>query len=225
MRWLAVLLMVLLAIALMAGPGCTLGEDSEANASNGAEVEGEAAPEPSGTEFTLDIGGGGGGVFAVDMFVKIDGIDGESKDEKHEKWIDILSFSHGVSLPGGSLSVSTGRSAERATHGDFTMVKTIDKATPKLYLYCSNGQHIPSVKFELCRAGGDKETYMEYEMTDVIVSSVSTETTVQGGEALPIEEVSFRYGKIVWTYTEFDDTGKAKGQVESFFDVFTNTGG
>ena len=225
MRWLAVLLMALLAIALIVGPGCTLGEDSEANASNGAEDEGDVAPEPSGTEFVLDIGVEGGGVFAVDMFVKIDGIDGESKDENHEKWIDILSFSHGISQPGGSLSVSTSRSAERATHGDFTVVKTIDKATPKLHLYCSNGQHIPGVKFELCRAGGDKETYMEYEMTDVIVSSVSTETAVQGGEALPIEEVSFRYGKIEWAYTEFDDTGKAKGKVESFWDVTTNMGG
>jgi len=164
---------------------------------------------------------------AFDSFLKLDGIPGECTDEKHSDWIEILSFSHGVSqLSSGSVSSGGSRSAERCDHSDFSIVKTLDKASPKLNLYCSNGDHIKEVKVELCRAGGDKQKYMEYKMADVIVSSVRPGGSSQGGEALPLEEVSFAYGKITWSYTETDHkTGKPKGSLETHWDLHANKGG
>jgi type VI secretion system secreted protein Hcp len=220
MKKLVNILVPLLILALLLGAGCTASNDTEANAHDAQPVE-ASPPVPNGGEYIL--GGGGGGVFAVDMFVKIDGIDGESTDKNHEGWIDVLAWSWDMSRPEGGLATSGGRLATgRVTHGDFSVVKTIDKSTPKLHLKCANGQHIPSVTLELCRANGEQETYMEYELTDVIVSSVSMSTTVQGGETFPIEEVSFNYGKIEWTYTEYDAEGKAKGTVEAGWDVSAN---
>lgn len=164
---------------------------------------------------------------AFDAFLKIKGVDGESTDDKHSNWIEILSYSHGVSQMGsGSVSSGGGRSAERCDHSDFSIVKTLDKATPKLNLYCSDGTHVPEVKVELCRAGGAKEKYMEYKLEDVIISSVRPGGSAQGGEALPLEEVSFNYGKITWTYNELDHkTGKNKGSVEAHWDLHANKGG
>jgi type VI secretion system secreted protein Hcp len=163
---------------------------------------------------------------AFDAFLKIDGIPGESTDSKHAAQIEILSFSHGLSQPSaGSRSTSGAASAERCNHQDFSVVKTLDKASAKLALHCCNGKHIPSVVLELCRATGDKQPYMKYSMKDVIVSSVRPGGSAQGGEQLPLEEVSFNYGEIKWEYVETDHgTGKPKGNVAAEWSLKENKG-
>jgi type VI secretion system secreted protein Hcp len=164
---------------------------------------------------------------AFDCFLKIQTIPGECTDDKHAQWIEVLSFSHGVSqTSSGSSSSGGGRSAERCDHQDFSVVKTLDKCSPKLALSCCDGTHIDMVKVELCRATGDKQKYMEFLMNDVIVASVRPGGSAQGGEALPLEEVSFNYGKIEWIYTETDHkTGKPKGDVKANWSLVTNKGG
>jgi len=164
---------------------------------------------------------------AFDAFLKIDTIPGECTDDKHTDWIEILSFSHGVSqMVSGSVSSGGGRSAERCDHADFSVVKSLDKASAKLNLACCNGEHIANIEFELCRATGDKSRYMQIVMGDSVVSSVRPGGSSQGGEALPLEEVAFAYGKIKWTYTEQDHkTGQPKGDISSFWDLTSNTGG
>ncbi len=164
---------------------------------------------------------------AFDTFLKIGTIPGESTDDKHKDWIEVLSFSHGVSQPAtGSVSSGGARSAERCDHSDFSIVKSLDKASPKLNLACCNGEHIKEVTVELCRATQDKARYMQYKMEDVIVTSVRPGGSAQGGETLPLEEVSFNYAKISWVYTETDHkTGKAKGDVQTHWDQGANKGG
>jgi len=164
---------------------------------------------------------------AFDCFLKVDGVDGECTDDKHQKWIEVLSYSHGVSQPAsGSSSSGGGRSAERCDHQDLSVVKTLDKTSPKLALYCCNGTHIPMIKLELCRAGGDKQKYMEYVLNDVIVSSYRPGGVSQGGETLPIEEVAFNYGKVTWNYIETDHkTGRPAGNIETNWDLVANKGG
>ena len=157
-----------------------------------------------------------------EIFVQVEGIPGESTDAEHEDWIDAVSYSCGVALPAGSIS-SGARVTVTAEHEDFVVVKGLDKASPKLALDCCKAQHIPSVRVELCRASGDRETFMVYLMEDVIVSSVRTSGSVLTGEPVPVEEVSFAYGSIEWTYTEFDPvTGKAKGEVSSGWSLTQN---
>lgn len=163
---------------------------------------------------------------AFDAFLKIDGIPGESTDDKHKEWIEVLSFSHGVSQPlAGGRSTGGAASRERVDHSDFSIVKVLDKASPKLALFCCNGKHITEVKLELCRATGDKTKYMEYKMSDVIVSGFRPGGSAHGGENLPLEEVAFNYGKIEWIYTETDHgTGKPKGDVKTSWDLKANKG-
>ena len=143
---------------------------------------------------------------AVDMFLKIEGIDGESSDDAHKKWIELLSFSHGVSQPVTGASGTGGRTGGRADFQDFTITKTIDASTPDLNLHCANGKHIPKIEVELCLATEDKHVFMKYEMEDVIVSSISPGGTSDGG-VKPLETVSFAYGSIKWEYTPIDSAG------------------
>jgi len=185
---------------------------------------------PGAKDFTVDEKPSDDGAVlsspAYDMFLKIEGVPGESTDKNHEEWIEILSYNHGVSQPVSGVESASGvRTAERCDHQDFSVVKTLDKASPKLALFCSNGQHITEVILVLCCADGDKSQYMEYKMTNVIISSVSVGGSA-GTEIVPVEEVTFNYGRIEWTYTEHDPvTGKAKGDVKAYWDVEANKGG
>ncbi|HEC16790.1 MAG TPA: type VI secretion system tube protein Hcp [Sedimenticola sp.] len=157
---------------------------------------------------------------AFDAFLKIEGIDGESTDDKHRDWIEILSYNHGVSQPVSSASATGGRTGGRADFQDFSIVKTADKATPDLNLFCANGKHIPKVELELCLATEDKHTFMKYTLEDVIVSSVSIGGG--GGEDRPTESVTFSYGKIKWEYTPIDQTGKAGSATDRTWDLEAN---
>lgn len=164
---------------------------------------------------------------AFDAFIKIDGVPGESTDDKHKDWIEVLSYSWGISQPkSASASTAGGASAERADFQDFSIVKALDKASPKLALACAQGKHIKEVKLELCRAGGDKVKYMEYKLSNCIISSVRRGGAAQGGETLPLEEVAFDYGKIEWTYTQQKrEDGSGGGQVSANWDLQANKGG
>ena len=164
---------------------------------------------------------------AFDAFLKIDGVPGESTDDKHKDWIEVLSYSTGVSQrSSGSASTAGGASAERADFQDFSIVKALDKASPKIALACAKGTHIKEVKLELCRAGGDKVKYMEYKLSNCIVSSYRPGGSGHGGETLPLEEVSFNYGKVEWTYTQQKrEDGSGGGQVAANWDLQANKGG
>lgn len=164
---------------------------------------------------------------AFDAFLKIDGIPGESTDSKHKDQIEVLSYHTGASQPSSGSSSSGGaRSAERVNLSDFSIVKTLDKASPKLFLHCCNGQHIKEVTLALFRATGDKAKYMEYKLSDVLVSSFRPGGSSGSGESLPLEEVSFNYGKIELIYTATDQkTGKAAGDVKSHWSAVENKGG
>ena len=162
---------------------------------------------------------------AYDVFLTIDGIKGDSTDEAHKEWIEILSFSHGLSQPGGgSASAEGGLTGGRADHQDFSVTKTLDTTSPALNLTCCDGTHVDKVNLELCRATGNKEKYMEYKLEDVIISSAAIGGS-SGGD-LPIESITFNYGKITWNYIQTDhQTGATKGNVEKYWSLITNKGG
>lgn len=158
---------------------------------------------------------------AADNFLQIDGIKGESTDEKHKEWIEILSYNFGVSqmASAASPSATSASAGHRADFQDLSIVKMMDKASPMLVKACAKGDPIKEVKLELCRATGNKSVYMEYKLTKVIVSSVSVGG---GGGSEPTESVTFNFGKIELTYTPFDRDGKAMGKVPAGWDLTKN---
>lgn len=144
---------------------------------------------------------------AVDMYMEIEGIPGEATDEAHTEWMQLLSYSHGLSQPVSGTSGTGGTTGGRADFQDFTAVKVIDMASPDLAIYCASGTHIPIITVELCLATGDKHTFMKYVIEDVIVSSISQDGSSDSVEVRPTEVVTFAYGKLQWEYTPIDNTG------------------
>jgi len=169
---------------------------------------------------------------AFDAFLKIDGVPGESTDDKHKDWIEVLSYSHGSTQPSSATASSAGGgTTERVNFDDLMVTKHIDKASAKLHELCASGKHIATVTLELCRAGGDKLKYMEVKMEQVIISSVQASGMAAGAAAtgtstpdnLPTEQVTFDFGKIKWTYTQQKRAdGSGGGNVTGGWDLTSN---
>lgn len=159
---------------------------------------------------------------ASDSFLQISGIKGESTDDAHKDWIEVLSFGWGVTqATSATKSSSGGGTTQRADFADLHIVKEMDSATPKIMQACAEGKHFDEVILELCRAGGDKLKYMELKMENVVISSASING---GGEgSLPTETVTFNYGKIQETYTkQARKGGGGSGNVAAGWDLEAN---
>jgi type VI secretion system secreted protein Hcp len=159
------------------------------------------------------------GFSAVDMFLKIEGIKGESQDKAHVGDVDVLAWSWGMSnsstFEGGSASVG------RPYFQDIAITKFVDKATPQLMLNCANGKEIG--KMELCvrKAGDTPLEYIVITFERVLVTSVSTGGS--GGEDRLTENVTFTFGKITFKYVPQKQDGSSDTAVEFKWDVVKNT--
>jgi type VI secretion system secreted protein Hcp len=133
---------------------------------------------------------------AADMFLKIDGIDGESSSNKHKGEIELLSFSWGLSQ--SSSTGGGGGGAGKVQVKEFTFVKEIDKASPKLMEACCTGEHIRDVTLTLssgAAAKGSQEKFMTIKFTDVLISSYQTGGGTGG--SVPMDQVSFSFSEII----------------------------
>lgn len=156
----------------------------------------------------------------VDMFLKLDGIDGESRDSKHKGEIEIESFSWGASNS-GSAAHGAGGGAGKVSMQDFSFVTRVSKASPKLFLACASGQHIRSGLLTVRRAGERQEEFLKVTMTDVLVSSWQQQGSA--GDEVPTDQVSMNFAKIKVEYTEQSSTGASGETTSAGWDVKANT--
>jgi type VI secretion system secreted protein Hcp len=165
---------------------------------------------------------------AFDAFLQISNIPGESTDDKHKDWIEVLSFSYGVShAVTGSLSSGGSQFSERANFDLFKITKSIDIATPKLFFFCAKGEPIPKMKFELCRATGEKTCYERIDFENCHVQAFLPSGAPDQNQALPLEEVAFTFSKATVEYFKTDHaTAKLLGSGgKTFWDQTKNVGG
>lgn len=156
----------------------------------------------------------------VDYYLKLDGIDGESTDDKHKGEIDIESFSFGVTQTGRH-SAQGGGGAGKASFQDMHFVAKISKASPKIMLACATGQHIKSAILVSRKAGGNQEEYLKVTMSDVLVSSFQS-----GGaghsEVVPTDQFSVNFAKVEMEYKEQKADGTLGGAVKTGYDLKAN---
>ncbi|MBP1624761.1 MAG: hypothetical protein H6Q07_2781 [Acidobacteria bacterium] len=153
----------------------------------------------------------------VDYFLKIDGIPGEAPDAKHKGEIEVESFSWGANQMGTALT-GGGLGAGKAQMQDFSFVMRINKASPKLLLACTSGEHIKSAILVCRKAGKEQQEYLKITFSDLIVTSYST-TGTGGGEVIPMDQVSLNYTKIEMEYREQKPDGSLAGPIKAWYDL------
>lgn len=148
---------------------------------------------------------------AVDMFLKLEGVKGESGDSKHKGEIEIMSFSWGVSQSAAQLGGGVG--AGKVSSNDFSIVKGLDSATPQIMELICHGQPAGDAYVTLRKAGDKPLEYLKIKMTDVLISSYQTGGS--SGAGVPVEQVSFSFSSLEMTATEQKEDGSAGQQVTS----------
>ena len=158
---------------------------------------------------------------AVDMFLKLNGIEGESQDSAHSKEIDVLAWSWGGSAA-ATLSGSV-PTAGKAQNTDLAITKFVDKATPALMLRMVTGNVISDATLTVRTNGTTPVEYIKIVLTDVLVTSLSTGGS-DGDDRLS-EEVTFFFGKVAFTYTPLDNgKGGVGSPITTTWDVVANKG-
>ena len=155
---------------------------------------------------------------AVDMHIKIEGIDGESRKKDKEKRIDVLAWSWGLSNS-GSMHVGGGGGAGKANVQDLSLTKFIDRASAALMLNCCKGTHLDSAELTVAKAGGTESVdYLVIKLTKVLISSVSTGGS--GGEDRLTENVTLNFEKVEVNYQpQRDDGSKDGGTLDLVWDI------
>ena len=156
---------------------------------------------------------------AVDVFLKLKGIDGESQDDKHKGEIDVLSWSWGESQT-GTHAGGGGGGAGKVSMQDFHFTMQMNKATPKLMLNCATGEHIPDAVLTCRKAGTKQQEFLLIKMIDLLVSSY--QTGGGGGDTVPIESIALNFSKIEFEYKEQKKDGTLGGGIKAGYNLKLN---
>lgn len=156
---------------------------------------------------------------AVDMFLKLDGIAGESADKAHGKEIDVLAWSWGLSQS-GSFHVGGGGGAGKANFQDISLTKWVDRSTPTLINKIATGEHIKSATLVVRKAGKSPLEYVIIEMEQIMVTSLSTGGS--GGEDRLTENVTLNFAKVKVSYVPQKADGTGDPKIEFGFNIAEN---
>jgi type VI secretion system secreted protein Hcp len=151
------------------------------------------------------------------MFLKLDGIAGESTDKKHKNEIEVFSFHWGVANPGHATDPAGGLT--RGTFQDFHFVCRTQKSSPQLFLHCASGEHIKEGILSTRKATGKEVDYLKIVMTDCLISSFEQGAHAGGRDNFPLEEVSMNFVKFEITYKQLSPKGSVIGTTTAAWDL------
>jgi type VI secretion system secreted protein Hcp len=157
---------------------------------------------------------------AVDMFLKIDDVEGESRDDKHKGEIDVQSYSWGAANVTDAAHGS-GAAAGKVSLQDFHFVMHVSKASPTLFQACASGRHFKQALLTVRKAGESPLEFLKVTMTDVLVSSFQSGGA---GSDVPMEQLSLNFSKVELFYKEQKADGSL-ASVQAGWDWKTNSGG
>ena len=157
---------------------------------------------------------------AVDSFLKLGDIKGESKDDKHAGEIDVLSWSWGISQT-GTMSHGGGGGAGKANFSDLSFMHSVDKASPVLMKACATGEHIKEGTLVSRKAGKGQQEYLIVKMNEILVTSIQP----SGSSELPMESVSISFSKIDLEYKPQKEDGSLDAGFHFLYNIKTNKEG
>lgn len=156
---------------------------------------------------------------AQQIYVKLDGMQGEAKAKGYEGAIAANGVQIGVTSSAGA-DARTGTTASRAQFSDLVFVKNVDSASPHLLVNCAAGKRFKSATVSFVATRGDAPVeFLTYRLTDVAVTSVSA----SGSEnSVPTEQISLSFARIEIEYRPIDASGKAGTPIRTGWDVTQN---
>ena len=157
---------------------------------------------------------------AVDMFLKLSGVEGESLDKAHGKEIDVLAWSWGASNS-GSMHMGAGGGSGKVSFQDISVTKYVDKASKAILDYCTTGNHFKEGLLTVRKAGGKEPLeYIKIGLKEVMITSVSTGGS--GGEDKLTENITLNFKMFKYEYTPQKETGAGDKTLEFSWNIAAN---
>lgn len=159
---------------------------------------------------------------AIDAYLKIEGINGESENDKHRNWIEVSNVLYAINQPRAeTVSTAGGLTSGRAELYPINFTKLADIASPVLLQTCAAGKTIPKAVFEFMRADGDGKPipYFKIELENLMIGSITPDS---GDGGVISERVQLAYAKIKWNYTRQSIRGGAQGNTSGGWDCSAN---
>lgn len=157
---------------------------------------------------------------ALDTFIKIGDVKGESTVKGFEDQIQVSSWNWSLSQS-GTTHTGQGGGAGKVNVHDLSFTHNVDAASPNLFAACCTGKHFDTVTLTMRKAGGSPLDYLKIVLTEVLVTNVSYGGSA--GEDLVTESVSLNFAKVEFSYQPQDAKGAKKGgAVEATYDIAKN---
>jgi type VI secretion system secreted protein Hcp len=157
---------------------------------------------------------------AIDYFLRIEGIPGESVDAKHKGEIDVESWSWGETQPAPAGGAGSGGASGKVQMQDLHFTARVSKASPNLMLACASGKHFKSAVLTARKAGKSQEEFLTFSLSDVLVSAYQTGGAE--GEVVPGDAVSLNFAKIQMEYKPQNPDGSLGASIKAGWDVKQN---
>jgi type VI secretion system secreted protein Hcp len=158
---------------------------------------------------------------AIDMFLKLGDIKGESKDSVHKKEIDIHTLHWGMTQS-GSMHQGGGGGTGKVSINNLSLTKSLDKSSPNLMMACSSGKHYPEATLTLRKAGGGSPVeYMIITLKEVMVASYGTDAGTS--DEIPKESIALNFGTVLVSYQpQTAEGGKDGGPIKYGWNIREN---
>ncbi|SAL86969.1 Hcp1 family type VI secretion system effector [Caballeronia arvi] len=149
---------------------------------------------------------------AVDMFLKLGDIKGESVAVDHTDDIEVKAYSWGCAQTGSTHS-ATGGGTGTASVLDLMITKFADKSSPVIAQSCCQGVHFPQAVLTLRKAGGTSPVeYLKITLNEVLISSYRA--SMGAGDQVS-EVITLNFAQYNMEYQPQDNNGAKKGGVVS----------
>jgi type VI secretion system secreted protein Hcp len=154
---------------------------------------------------------------AIDSFLKLGTLKGESVVKGFEDQIQLLSWGWGMTQS-GTTHTASGGGAGKVDVSDLQVSKHVDAASPMLALACCKGTHYDTATLTMRKAGGTALEYVTLTLTDLIVTSYSV--SEGGGGDLLTDTFTLNFGKFKFSFQPQDNKGAKKGgAIDATWDI------
>ena len=158
---------------------------------------------------------------ADDVFLRLDGVQGESVDARHKGEIDILSYTQAFTGPFARSAAGTGAASGKTICGPVTITKFVDLSSPDLILSAANGKHIPNAVITFRRPGANQLEYYKVTLEDVIVTEIEQSESKTAARAM--EKVSLMGRRFRFEYVQQTPDGRPGGMPKAGWDCVQNS--
>lgn len=166
----------------------------------------------------------------VDYFLQINGVEGESPDQQYPGWIQLQAW-RWAEENSGRWGFGSGGGAGKVEMKDFEFRMVTNKASPKLFLLCSTGEHLSQAKLVCRKSGQGQQDFLTVTFSNCLVSSYTTLGNIPSGLGdlmdtdivMPTDVIKLNFARIEFEYKEQKNDGTMGAVIKAGYDLKLNS--